>query len=85
MTDTTTPTALRELAGDRALLWTVARRAIEDALIEFRDSRISLLGRNNGLVVKERDGTDSYMIRLGPEDAVRIALLALADHIEQQS
>lgn len=71
---------LRELADDDEALWQVARRAIEDDLIEFRDSRLSMPLRNNGLVVKEKDGTPSDLIRFGPEIAVKIALRALADH-----
>ena len=73
---------LRKLAGDQKLMWEVPRKAIEDALIEWRDSRLSLLGRNNGLVVKEADGTESSVIRLGPEDAVVIGLRSLAAHLE---
>lgn len=75
---------LRVMADDNELLWTVPRRAIEEALVDFRDSGISLLGRNNGLVIKYKDGSSSDIIRLGPEDAVRIGLIALADHIEKQ-
>lgn len=73
---------LRRLADDSELLWTVARAAIEDELIEWRDSRMFVL-RNNGFVVKEIDGTASSVIRFGPETGVRIALKALADHLEQ--
>ncbi len=47
---------LEQVSDDNALL-EVARRAIEDNLIEMRDARISILGRNNGLGVKEGDGT----------------------------
>lgn len=53
-----------------------ARKAVEDVLIEFRDARISQL-RNNGLVIREKDGGASSIIRLGPEDAVRIGLEAI--------
>lgn len=73
---------LREIAKDNELLWNVGRKAIEDTLIDFRDSRLSLLGRNNGLVIKEKDGTDSHIIRLGPENALSIGLEAIADHLE---
>lgn len=64
-----------ELLTDEML--EVGRKAIEDILIEFRDSRISLPFRNNGLVVKEYDGKDSSIIRLGPEDAIRIGVEAI--------
>lgn len=58
----------------------IARKAIEDALIDFRDSGILLL-RSNGLVCRTRDGQDSSIIRLGPEDAMRIGLNAIAEHL----
>lgn len=54
----------------------VARLAIEDTLVDFRDSRI-FVSRNNGLVIKERDGKDSSIIRLGSEDALRIGIKAI--------
>lgn len=72
--------ALRSLADDTELLYNVARAAIEDELIAWRDERMFVL-RNNGFVVKEKDGSDSSIIRFGPETGVRIALRALADHI----
>jgi hypothetical protein len=67
---------LLSIATDDALL-EVGRKAIEDTLIEFRDSRLSQI-RNNGLVCREKDGTESCIIRLGPEDALRIGLKAIA-------
>lgn len=74
------PTGLRSVADSKQLL-EVARRAIEDALVELRDSRISIGIRNNGLVIREQDGTESPIIRFGPEDAVRIGLMAIADSL----
>jgi hypothetical protein len=56
-----------------------ARKKIEDILIEFRDDHISLPMRNNGLVVKEYDGTSSSVIRLGIVDALKIGLEELAN------
>jgi hypothetical protein len=53
------------------------RRAVEDHLIYLRDSRISVLGRNNGLVCKEQDGEPSSIIRMGFEQAMRIAVEAI--------
>lgn len=75
--------SLREIADDSELLWQVARAAVEDALVEWRDDRLSMLTRNNGFVIKEKDGTPSDIIRFGPEVGIRIALLALADHFER--
>lgn len=57
----------------------IARKAVEDVLIDFRDSRIALL-RNNGLVCKEKDGTPSSVIRLGMESALHIAVKAINEH-----
>ena len=76
---------LINLAENNKLLYDVARKAIEDELIEYRDARISLVGRNNGLVVREKDGTESSVIRLGPEMAVATALRALAKHLEEKT
>ena len=67
---------LNEIVEDRELL-EIARLAIEDTLIELRDSRIAMIGRGNGLVVHESDGTSSHLIRLGPEDGMRIGLKAI--------
>ena len=73
---------LRKLAESPELL-EVGRKAIEDALIEWRDSRLSCFTRNNGFVVKEKDGTPSHIIRFGPEHGLKVALEAIADHLEQ--
>ena len=71
--------SLLEIAEDEKLL-EVGRKAIEDTLVEFRDGRLSAL-RNNGLVIKERNGDASSTIRLGAEDALRIGLKAIAKYI----
>jgi len=73
---------LRELADDQELLWTVARAAIEDELVEWRDAGRFVL-RNNGFTIRYADGTGNEIIRFGPEVGVRIALKALADHLEE--
>ena len=70
---------LTEIADDPVLL-EVGRKAIEDVLVDLRDSRIFRL-RGNGLVIYEKDGRDSSIIRLGPEDALRIGLRAIAAHL----
>jgi len=72
-------TNLTELAENADAL-EVGRRAIEDELIEYRDSRLSQL-RANGLVVKEPDGTPSDTIRFGPETGLKIALRAMAEYL----
>lgn len=55
---------------------TAAHVAVEDVLIEFRDSRIAILGRANGFVVTERDGTPSSIMRLGTRHGLEIAIKA---------
>ncbi len=67
---------------DRDDLIEIGRKAIEEVLLDFRDSRIGLLGRGNGLVIRESDGQDSHIIRMGPEDALRIGLKAIIKHLE---
>ena len=49
------------------------RKYIEDVLVDWRDNRLSVM-RNNGLVIRERDGKDSSIIRLGFDDAMRMAI-----------
>jgi hypothetical protein len=68
---------LEILANDEGLL-EVGRQAIEDALVEWRDERLSTLNRANGFVIREKDGKESNIIRFGPEHGLRIALLAIA-------
>ena len=73
---------LKELADNRELL-EVARKAIEDELIWMRDAHVSSPFRNNGLVVKEKDGKHSSIIRFGAEEAMRIGLKAISKHLEE--
>jgi len=51
----------------------IARLTIENILIDFRDNRISVL-RNNGLVIKEKDGTASYIVRMATAECIRIGI-----------
>lgn len=55
----------------------IGRKAIEDTLVEWRDNRLSELNRGNGLVIREKGGEDSSIIRFGPETALRIGLKAM--------
>jgi hypothetical protein len=71
---------LKEIYEDPKLL-EIGRRAIESELIEWRDSRRSQFSRANGLVIREKDGADSSIIRFGPEMALRIGLEAIAEHL----
>lgn len=63
----------------------VGRKAVEDVLVEWRDNRLSVLGRNNGLVIRESDGSDSSIIRMSIEDALRIGLTAIAAHRREEA
>jgi hypothetical protein len=62
---------------------TAAHLAIEDALVEFRDERISVLNRANGFVIRERDGQPSSIMRFGTRDGLRIGIEAYLRHVEQ--
>ena len=56
---------------------------IEEELVWMRDAHISSPFRDNGLVVKEKYGTHSSIIRFGAEEAMRIGLKAISKHIEE--
>jgi len=55
----------------------VGRKAVEDTLVEWRDNRLSEFTRGNGLVIRERNGKNSDIIRFGPETALRIGIKAM--------
>jgi hypothetical protein len=55
---------------------TKAHKAVEDVLIEFRDSGLSVLGPANGFVVRDRNGTPSPIMRLGTRDGLEIGIKA---------
>lgn len=55
---------------------TAAHIAIEDYLIEMRDARVGVIGRANGFVVNEKDGTPSSIMRVGTRDGLEIAIKA---------
>lgn len=73
-------TTLHQIAEDDSLL-EIGRKAVEDTLVDFRDNRLSQFTRNNGCVIREKDGASSDVIRLGPEDVLRIGLKAIADFL----
>ena len=72
---------LEEIAEDTTLL-EIGRQAIENTLVELRDGRIGRIC-NNGLVIKESDGSNSHIIRMRPDDALRIGLRAIAKHLKE--
>lgn len=74
---------IQQLAENDQLL-EVGRKAIEDELIEMRDSRLSSYTQNNGFVIKEKDGQNSDVIRFGPEIGLKIALKAMANKLMER-
>ena len=72
--------ALAERVRDSEVQET-ARRAVEDELIEWRDEGRSMPFRNNGCVVKYKDGTPTDIIRFGPETAVVVGVDAIKAHL----
>ena len=68
---------IKEVMEPSNELLEIGRKAIEDELVEWRDNRLSMFTRGNGLVIREKDGTESSMIRFGPETALRIGLKAM--------
>jgi len=62
----------------------LGRKAIEDVLVEWRDNRMSQFNRGNGLVIREKDGKDSHIIRFGPETALRIGLKAIRQALKKK-
>lgn len=63
---------------------TAAHVAVENELIERRDSRMFVLGPANGFVVKERDGQDSPIMRIGTRDGLAIGIKAYLAAVEGQ-
>lgn len=77
--DTLSALVAKALTNDSAI--EKGRRAIEDHVIAFRDARFSVLGCANGLVVNERDGAASSVIRCSTPDALRIGIKAMLDEL----
>lgn len=55
---------------------------LEDQACDMRDSRISMLGVANGLVVREKDGSPSSIIRIGTRSLVQ-KVLALSEEYDK--
>lgn len=55
---------------------TMAHLAVEDRLIEMRDSRLSVIGPRNGFVVNEKDGSPSPMLRMGTREGLELGIAA---------
>lgn len=72
---------LEDIANNEELL-EIGRLSVENELIQLRNLRIFQI-RNNGLVIKEEDGTGSNVIRFGPETCLKIGLQAIAKHLSK--
>jgi hypothetical protein len=59
----------------------VARKHVEDVLIEMRDARMFVIG-GNGFVCREVDGTESSVMRLPTRDGLRIGIRAYLAALE---
>lgn len=68
---------LERMATDPDLL-EVGRKAVEDALVEYRDNGISEVGCRNGFVIRHKDGASSDLIRFNTRTGLGIALRAMA-------
>ena len=53
-----------------------AHMAVQETLVEFRDSRVSMMNAANGFVIREADGKDSSMVRLTTREGLRIGIAA---------
>ena len=56
-----------------------SRKAVEDQLVSLRDSRLSVLFGGNGLVIRERDGGESAILRMSVKQALVTALRAISE------
>lgn len=74
---------LEEIIDNDELL-EIGRRAIEDELVTYRDARMCEPLRGNGLVISERNGARSDVVRFGSETALRIGLDAIARHLAEK-
>ena len=63
----------------------VARKAIENVLVEWRDMRLSTIEAGNGLCIRERDGKPSSQIRITTAEAFAIGLKAIDRHLRGES
>ena len=64
----------REVDLDEVAL-EAARRFVEDTLVWRRDARVFVLG-GNGLVIRERNGEESCIMRLSTRDALTLGIRA---------
>ena len=75
--------ALQEIANNPDFI-EVGRKAIEEYLVICREGRFSQPFRGNGLVIREKDGKESSVIRCGPDRALEIGLKAIGDFLDKE-
>ena len=61
-----------------------ARKGIEDQLIDLRDSRIGIINAGNGLVVREKDGESSSIIRMPTLTAIKRAFRIILEKLQDE-
>jgi hypothetical protein len=65
-----------------------ARKAVEDALVDMRDSRMWMWPASgptgNGFSIREYDGSDSSVIRFSTRHGLTIALKAYFETLDSQ-
>jgi hypothetical protein len=59
-----------------------AHIVLQEQLIELRDSRISCISVGNGLVVREKDGSPSGIIRIPTRNAIELAVKTYFNHLK---
>jgi hypothetical protein len=69
---------------DEPALLEIARKAVEDELIDFRDLGMWVGIHNNGFACKDADGTPSAVIRFGTIFGLQTALRAISDATPEQ-
>lgn len=75
---------LRQIAAQVDLL-KVGKTAVVLYLDMMRTNQMSLSpGINTGLVIADKDGTRSTIIRLGIADSLKIGLKAIADELDER-
>ena len=77
------PKAISIILENPELLET-ARKGIEDQLIDLRDSRIGILNAGNGLVVREKDGESSSIIRMPTLTAIECAFRIILEKLQDE-
>lgn len=60
-----------------------ARFAVENQLVEMRDSHMFMIG-GNGFVIRNRDGSDSAIMRMSTAFGLGIGIRAYLDALAQR-